>query len=108
VNGVIVERLVARGEYAGMEPLMKLAVLDPLHAEVIMNAGSYGQVKKGGKAEVIPEGRPDEQYIGVIKIVDQIIDAASSTFGVQVEIANPGFRLPAGLKCSVHFLEQPD
>lgn len=103
VSGVITDRLVSKGEYAGIEPLMILAVLDPLHAEVIMDASLYGTVKKGMKVEVIPDGRQNETHAGVIKIVDRIIDAASSTFGVQVELPNPDFKITAGLKCNIHY-----
>ena len=105
VNGVIIERLVSKGEYAGTDPLMKLAVLDPLHAEVIMKAEDYGLIKKGMKASIVPEGRQDESFTGTVKIVDQVIDAASATFGVVIEISNPGFKLPAGLRCRVHYLD---
>jgi len=106
VNGVIIDRFVSKGEYAGIEPLMKLAVLNPLHAEVVMKADEYGLIKKGMKATVIPEGHQDESYTGIVKIVDQIIDAASATFGVVIEIQNPGFKLPAGLRCRVHYLDE--
>lgn len=104
VNAVVVERLVSKGEYAGVEPLIQLAVLNPLHAQVVMKADNYGQVKKGMKVEVVPEDK-DTVYLGKVKIVDQIIDAASGTFGVIIEIPNPKFELVAGLKCRVHYLE---
>ena len=34
-------------------------------------------------------------------VVDRVADAASSTFGVRLEIPNPDHRIPAGLKCKV-------
>jgi multidrug efflux pump subunit AcrA (membrane-fusion protein) len=36
-------------------------------------------------------------------IVDRVVDAASGTFGIRLEIPNPGNRIPAGLKCKVRF-----
>ena len=38
-----------------------------------------------------------------VKVVDPVIDAASGTFGVRLELPNPNYRLPAGLKCKVRF-----
>ena len=38
-------------------------------------------------------------------IVDSIIDAASGTFGVRLEMPNPDYRLPSGLKCKVIFIQ---
>ena len=34
---------------------------------------------------------------------DHIVDAASGTFGVRLKLPNPGYKLPAGLKCRVRF-----
>jgi len=39
----------------------------------------------------------------VVTVVDQVFDAASGTIGVRLELANPGYRIPAGLKCQVRF-----
>jgi RND family efflux transporter MFP subunit len=105
VDAIVVERLVSKGEYAGVDPLLKLAVLNPLHAQVVMKADYYGLIKKGQKVEIIAEGKSEETYPGSVKIVDRIIDAASNTFGVIIEISNPEFTLPAGLKCRVHYLD---
>ncbi|MFN0162035.1 MAG: hypothetical protein ACKVQQ_12450, partial [Burkholderiales bacterium] len=33
--------------------------------------------------------------------VDRVIDAASSTFRVRLELPNPDAKLPAGLRCKV-------
>jgi hypothetical protein len=35
--------------------------------------------------------------------VDRVVDAASGTFGVRLQLPNPGYRLPAGLKCEIRF-----
>jgi hypothetical protein len=36
-------------------------------------------------------------------IVDRVVDAASSTFGIRLELRNPGNRIPAGIRCKVKF-----
>ena len=33
----------------------------------------------------------------------RVIDPASNTFGVRLELPNPDYRLPSGLKCTVRF-----
>jgi membrane fusion protein, multidrug efflux system len=38
-----------------------------------------------------------------VKVVDHVIDAASGTFGIRLELKNPDYSLPAGLKCKVRF-----
>jgi hypothetical protein len=42
-------------------------------------------------------------YIAKVIIVDRVIDAASGTFGVRLEIPNPEYQLPAGPKCRMIF-----
>ena len=102
INGVVVQKNISVGEYVGSEPVAKLVALDPLYVEVIMKSDVYGSLAKGMTVEVQPE-RDGRRYEGKIKIVDKIIDAASCTFGVRIELPNPDFILPAGLKCQAFF-----
>jgi hypothetical protein len=37
-----------------------------------------------------------------------MIDAASSTFGVRLILPNPGNAIPAGIRCTVQFLDSHD
>lgn len=102
INGVVVQKNISVGEYVGSEPVAKLVALDPLYVEVIMKSDVYGSLSKGMTVEVQPE-RDGRRYEGKIKIVDKIIDAASGTFGVRIELPNTDFVLPAGLKCQAFF-----
>jgi hypothetical protein len=38
-----------------------------------------------------------------VKLIDRVFDAASGTFGLRLELPNPGNRLPAGLRCRIQF-----
>jgi len=40
------------------------------------------------------------RHVGTIKIIDKLIDAASSTFVARVELANPKRAVPAGVRCA--------
>ena len=104
VNGVVVERYLHPGEYIEDKPVMKLAQIDPLHVEVIMPVSMLGSVKSGMFAEVKPEAPVGGVYKAKVTIVDKVVDAASGTFGVRLELPNPDYKLPPGLKCKVRFL----
>jgi RND family efflux transporter MFP subunit len=104
VNGVVVERNLHPGEYIEDKPVMKLAQIDPLHVEVIMPVSTLGSVKLGMQAQVKPEAPVGGVYKAKVTIVDKVVDAASGTFGVRLELPNPDYRLPPGLKCKVLFL----
>jgi RND family efflux transporter MFP subunit len=103
VNGVVVERNLSPGEYIENQSVLKLAQIDPLNVEVILPVNLLPSIKIGMKAKVIPEAPIGGQYAAEVKIVDRVIDAASGTFGVRLELPNPNNRLPAGLKCKVIF-----
>jgi RND family efflux transporter MFP subunit len=103
VNGVVVERYLSPGEYVRDQPVMKIAQIDPLNIEVIMPASQYHSVKVGMRAKIIPEAPMKGQYAATVRVVDRVVDAASGTFGVRLEMPNPGNRLLAGLKCKVIF-----
>lgn len=105
IDGVVTERLMAPGDYVGEAPILKLASLDPLNIEVIVPARRFGSTRKGMKAEVRPEQPVGGVHVGTVTIVDKVIDPASSTFAVRVEIANPELKIPSGLKCQVRFVK---
>ena len=103
INGVVVERYLAPGELASDKPILKLAQLDPLNVEVIAPVSLLGSIRVGRKVQVIPEGPLGKTYVGKVKIVDRVVDAASGTFGIRIELSNRDLSLPAGLKCTVKF-----
>jgi membrane fusion protein, multidrug efflux system len=102
-EGVVTERFHAPGEYIGADPVVTVARLNPLNVEVIAPVELLSRITEGTQAEVRPEAPTGGTYVGEVVLVDQIIDAASGTFGVRVELPNEGYMLPAGLKCTVHF-----
>jgi len=103
IDGVVVERKGAAGEYVGEDPFLTIASIDPLSVEVIVPAAYYGMIKKGRDAKLDVTDPITGKYTAKVVIVDQIIDAATSTFAVRLELPNPKRQLPAGLKCLVSF-----
>lgn len=107
VNGVVVDRYLKAGEFATTsvkDPILKIAEIDPLNVEVILPASIYGQVQRGDRAEVLPE-TPKQKFIARVAVVDRVINAASGTFGVRLELPNDKQLVPAGAKCKVKFLK---
>jgi hypothetical protein len=56
-------------------------------------------------ADVTPEPPFTRTYRAKVKVVDRVIDAASGMFGIRLELPNPDYSLPAGLKCKVRLPE---
>jgi RND family efflux transporter MFP subunit len=107
ITGVVMERLRHPGELASREhPVVKIARLDPLRVEVFVPIALYGRISPGQRAMVVPEAPLNRPLEATVTVVDKVADAASGTFGVRLEIANPGNRVPGGLKCKVRLGER--
>lgn len=107
VTGVVTERLSHPGEFAeagvGRKPIFKLAEIDILHVEVLLPVDAYGKVRRGMQVEVLPEIPAEARYTATIKVIDRVLDTASGTFGVRLELANPKHQVPAGIRCRASF-----
>ncbi len=103
VSGVVVERVLSPGDLAGREPVLKIAQIDPLRVEVFAPISLLGKIALGMKGQVRPEAPAGSVHTARVTVVDRVVDAASGTFGVRLELPNPRYRLPAGLKCKVRF-----
>jgi RND family efflux transporter MFP subunit len=103
ITGVVMERFLSPGEYVQDQPVLKLAQIDPLYVEVFAPVEIFGSIKMGMQAKVLPETPIGGSYTAKVVIVDRVVDAASGTFGVRLEIPNQKYQLPAGLKCVVVF-----
>jgi len=107
INGVVTERILNPGEFAeagvGRKPLMKLAEIDVLYVEVLLPSGAYGKVQRGSSIEVLPEIPAGTRHHAVIRVIDTVLDPASGTFGVRMELPNANRKIPAGIRCKANF-----
>ena len=101
IAGVVVERFASPGELVDQKPMLRIAAIDPLRVDVLVPAVAFGQIQLGMKGSVVPELLNRSVQIATVKTVDRVIDAASNTFRVRLELPNPGNALPAGLRCKV-------
>ena len=104
IDGVVVERSLFKGEFLDQNgEVATIAQLDPLHVEAFLPVRYFGKVEMGMTAHVKPNAPVEGVYAGIVLAIDQVFDAASSTFGVRVELQNPEQKLPAGHRCQVTF-----
>ena len=105
VSGIVVERAMSPGEYRGADAshILTIAQVDPLNVEVFAPIAQLDAVKLGDQITIIPEEPVGGRYLARVKVVDRVFDAASGTFGMRLELPNPGNRLPAGLRCRIEF-----
>jgi membrane fusion protein (multidrug efflux system) len=105
VDGVIVDVTMFPGEYVHEQvTVMTIAEIDPLYVEVFMPVSEYRAVQPGMPANVSPELPIGGNFDAEVAVVDNVFDAASRTFRVRLVLPNTDYALPAGLRCTVRFL----
>jgi len=107
-DGVIAERYMSVGERIEEKPLVRVAKIDRLRVQVVVPVNYYGKIENGSLVSIVPDFPNAPTATGQVTLVDKVIDAASNTFRVQVDLANADLALPAGLRCKADFgLAQP-
>lgn len=106
ISGIVAERYLSNGERVEDRSIARIVSIDPLYVEVMVPAANFGKIKKGMTATVMPE-LPDAQSVeATVNLVDKLIDGASNTFRVRLELPNPDHTIPAGPRCKVAFGDQ--
>jgi RND family efflux transporter MFP subunit len=105
VDGVVVEILLVPGESVEdrAREIMVIAEVNPLNVEIIMPAEQFGSVQVGMPAEVKPLLPGATLRQTEVSVVDRTIDAASDTFGVQLQLKNDDYSIPGGIRCDIEF-----
>ena len=108
IDGIVVERLLSPGEFVHQDaPVLRLAQIDPLHVEAYLPTAMLHTVEEGMTATVYLQEPVGGAHPAEVVVVDQIIDAASSTFGVRLELPNPDSTIRAGLRCELALRAEP-
>lgn len=108
IAGIVTERPMGPGEYVREESaIVVLASIDPLYVETFPPVRYWRALRPGQAATVEPDAAIGGSYPAKVLVVDHVLDAASGTFGVRLELANPGGRIPAGVRCKVTMVLNP-
>ncbi len=106
-NGVVVDQMLYPGEVVepggNKKAILKVAQIDPLRIHVILPKEVFGRVTEGMSVEVTPEIPAKSKYVAKVRTIDRLVNAASGTFVVFLEMPNPKLDVPAGVKCKAAF-----
>lgn len=100
-DGVVVERYANPGERFEDKPLVKIAAVSQLRVEVVAPTALFGQLRVHQQLQVIPELPGASPRSARIVQIDQVLDPASNTFRLRLDLPNPDHALPAGLRCKI-------
>lgn len=103
IAGIVVEQRAFPGEFVYENPVVTIAQIDPLVVEAILPARFYGKVRAGMAAVIDPEIDLTGSMATKVTATDTLIDAASGTFSVRLDLPNPEHRIPGGQRCTLTF-----
>lgn len=104
IDGVILTKNLSAGEFvAANGTIVAIVQLDPLLIEAFLPVELYPQISNGQIANIAPAAPITDSFQATVIAFDQVFDAASGTFGVELELPNPGGVLPAGHRCILTF-----
>ncbi len=103
IDGIVVDRYAEVGESVRDRSIMKLAQVDPLKVELIAPTEFFGLIEKGMQVEIYPEQPANQVFTATVTLVDQLIDPASGSFTVRMELPNPDDQLVGGVNCIAQF-----
>ena len=98
-DGVITERHANPGERFEEKPLFRVADISRLRVDVVASTALFGRVKPGQLFTIRPDLPGAAARAAKVVQIDQVLDPASNTFRLRLEMNNHDASLPAGLRC---------
>jgi HlyD family secretion protein len=102
--GVVMKRLKNEGEYITSTPdtpIIYIADIHTVNVEVDIPEDKIQDVCMGQRAEIRVDGYPDEVFQGEVSLIRPLIDSATRTFTVKLEVPNLDYRLKPGMYARV-------
>jgi RND family efflux transporter MFP subunit len=104
-DGLIARRYVREGQnVAKGDRLFWVTAEAPLLMRFTLPERTFGQLRPGQSCDVVSTDVPGEKHIARIKEVSPVVDPASGTFEVLVELLGDRGGLRPGMTASIHLL----
>ena len=102
VNGFVARRAVDPGAFVGPNaPVVEVVDISRVRLVANIIEKDLNQLKTGDDTQVEVDAFPGEMFIGRIARVAPVLDPATRTASIEIEIPNPGFRLKPGMYARV-------
>lgn len=106
ISGVVTARNYDRGDlYAMSQPIYTVQQITPVKLLVPVSESEYSKVKKGDAVTVETDAFPGKSFSGTVVRLYPVMDAASHTFSVEVNVRNDNRELRPGMyaRATVNF-----
>lgn len=111
INGTVIKKFLDEGSQVepSVNPMMRVPVImvaniDTVKVLVNVSEKYLGKLKEGAEARVKVDAYPDEVFLGKITRIAPLVDLATRTAEVEIEISNEGHRLKPGMFARVNII----
>jgi membrane fusion protein, multidrug efflux system len=105
ISGVVAERLIKVGNMVlPNQSVFRVAGLDPLIAVLHVPERQLGKLRPGLAAKLIVDASSTDPFTGRIKRISPVIDPATGTVKVTVEVRDPSRRLKPGMFARINII----
>jgi len=107
VDGFVGRRNLDPGAFAGTNTAI-LSLVDISTVRLIANIveKDFKRVERGAEAVVEVDAFPGERFTGQVSRMAPVFDPATRTATIEIEVANPGFRLKPGMYARVRLMAE--
>ena len=106
-NGVVTARNIELGQRVNVnQSLFLVADFDPLRAKIYVPEKDIGRIYEGQEAKITVEAEPEIEFSGVVKMISPIVDPASGTSKVTIDIVDDNRKLKPGMFASVFIITE--
>jgi len=100
ISGIVTSVDTHVGEFVRQDTVVATIVAtDPLLVDAYLPTELWAATQVGARVGVELDRPKTTRLEGTIVVVDSVFDTASATFGVRVELPNPGGAIPGGQRC---------
>ena len=98
VSGIISQRFLDKGDTASLSrPFVTIVDMDVVRIPAKVQAEYIVDIDPGDRADVTPDAYPGQTFHGIVSNISPVVDRASQTCDIEIELANPDYRLKPGM-----------
>ncbi|MDR1527381.1 MAG: efflux RND transporter periplasmic adaptor subunit [Dysgonamonadaceae bacterium] len=97
INGTVTARNYDNGNVFAQLPILTVQQMNPLKAIINVSEINFSRVKVGMPVNLHLDVYGDETFTGKVSLIYPTVDAASHTFGVEVDINNSQMKIRPGM-----------
>jgi Cu(I)/Ag(I) efflux system membrane fusion protein len=108
VSGIVTRKLAVEQQYVAQgQPLLEVADLSTVWVEADVYEQQLPSVKIGDRVEIAAAAVPGRTFTGKVSFIVPVLEGATRTARVRVELANPGLQLKPDMYVSARILGAP-